>query len=151
MTDSIDALGNEISEVAKPRKGLINLSKSDLYRWREIFELYLAAQVFFSTNEATGGVRDSKKARNQLIWFQNEVGKRQLSHKFKLESSAAAYSRFVELNALLLQNVEFQELNQKAVTKIIKSRSPLSLAPGGLIKLTAVGILQSLTSRHLWG
>ena len=151
MTDSIEALGNEISEVAKPRKGFINLSKSDLYRWREIFELYLAAQVFFSTNEATGGVRDSKKARNQLIWFQNEVAKRQLSHKFKLESSAAAYSRFVELNALLLQNVEFQELNQKAVTKIIKSRSPLSLAPGGIIKLTAVGILQSLTSRHLWG
>ncbi|KAK0610430.1 SPX domain-containing protein [Bombardia bombarda] len=120
MNDDICILGSEISLVAKPHKGLIRLSKSDLYRWREIFELYLAAQVFFSTTEAAGGSRNSGKARKQLIWFQDEVNRRKLPHKFKLEASAAAYQRFLSLNATLLQNLQFQELNQTAITKIIK-------------------------------
>jgi E3 ubiquitin-protein ligase BAH len=121
MNDKIQLLGSEIAEVAKPRKGLITkFSKSDLYRWREIFELYLAAQVFFSTHEAAGGLRKSEKARKQLVWFQDEVNKRQLPQKFKVESSAAAYTQFLALNARLLQNLQFQELNQTAVTKIIK-------------------------------
>ncbi|KAG7284102.1 hypothetical protein NEMBOFW57_010463 [Staphylotrichum longicolle] len=120
MTDKIHLLGTEIAAVAKPRKSLIKLSKSDLYRWREIFELYLAAQVFFSTNEAAGGLRKSEKAQKQLVWFQDEVNKRQLPQKFKIESSATAYAQFLALNATLLQNLQFQELNQTAVTKIIK-------------------------------
>lgn len=122
MNDIILALGNEISEVAKPRKGLIRVSKSDLYRWREIFELYLAAEVFFSTTETSGGVRNSEKARKQLVWFQAELEKRDILRKFKLETSINAYNRFLALNATLLQNVQFQELNQMAVVKIIKSK-----------------------------
>jgi hypothetical protein len=122
MNDKIRLLGSEIAEVAKPRKGLMTkFSKSDLYRWREIFELYVAAQVFFSTNEAAGGLRKSEKARKQLVWFQDEVNKRQLPQKFKIQSSATAYTQFLALNARLLQNLQFQELNQTAVTKIIKS------------------------------
>ena len=121
MNDKIKILGTEIAGVAKPRKGILNLSKSDLYRWREIFELYLAAQVFFSTYEVTGGLRKSEKAQKQLVWFQDEVNKRQLPQKFKIESSATAYAQFLALNATLLQNLQFQELNQTAVTKIIKS------------------------------
>ncbi|KAK0648825.1 SPX domain-containing protein [Cercophora newfieldiana] len=120
LIDGISALGTEISEVARPRKGFIKVSKSDLYRWREIFELYLAAQVFFSTTETSGGVRSSERARKQLVWFQDEVSKRQLLSKFKLEASSNAYTRFLALNATLLQNVQFQELNQTAVVKIIK-------------------------------
>ncbi|KAK3301464.1 SPX domain-containing protein [Chaetomium fimeti] len=120
MNDKIKNLGSEIAEVAKPRKGMLNLSKSDLYRWREIFELYLAAQVFFSTYEVAGGLRKSEKAQKQLVWFQDEVNKRQLPQKFKIESSTAAYAQFLALNATLLQNLQFQELNQTAVIKIIK-------------------------------
>ncbi|KAK4124214.1 hypothetical protein N657DRAFT_671245 [Parathielavia appendiculata] len=120
MNDQIHALGNQIAGVAKPHKGLIKLFKSDLYRWRDIFELYLAAQVFFSTNEAAGGVRKSEKARKQLVWFQDEVNKRGLPQKFKIQSSAVAYNQFLALNATLLQNLQFQELNQTAITKIIK-------------------------------
>ncbi|KAK4099960.1 hypothetical protein N658DRAFT_428723 [Parathielavia hyrcaniae] len=120
MKDEIHALGDRIARLAKPRKGVIKLSKSDLYRWRDIFELYLAAQVFFSTNEAAGGVRKSEKAQKQLVWFQDEVNKRGLPQRFKIESSAVAYNQFLALNATLLQNLQFQELNQTAVTKIIK-------------------------------
>jgi hypothetical protein len=126
MNDRIKDLGTEIAGVAKPRKGVLNLSKSDLYRWREIFELYLAAQVFFSTYEVAGGLRKSEKAQKQLVWFQDEINKRQLPQKFKLESSAIAYAQFLALNATLLQNLQFQELNQTAVTKIIKSERSLT-------------------------
>jgi E3 ubiquitin-protein ligase BAH len=126
MNDKIKNLGTGIAGVAKPRKGVLNLSKSDLYRWREIFELYLAAQVFFSTYEVAGGLRKSEKAQKQLVWFQDEINKRQLPQKFKLESSAIAYAQFLALNATLLQNLQFQELNQTAVTKIIKSERSLT-------------------------
>ncbi|KAL2268166.1 hypothetical protein VTJ83DRAFT_3012 [Remersonia thermophila] len=120
MNNQIHVLGTEIAGVARPRKGMVRLSKSDLYRWREIFELYLAAEVFFSTTEADGGLRKSDAARKQLVWFQEEVNKRQLPQQFKIQSSAVAYNQFLELNATLLQNLRFQELNQTAVTKIIK-------------------------------
>lgn len=120
MAGDIHVIGTEISQVARPRKGLIDFSKSDLYRWREILELYLAAQVFFSTSEASGGARSSEKARKQLVWFQEEVTKRELAQKFKIRSSAEAFQHFLTLNATLLQNLQFQELNQTAITKIIK-------------------------------
>lgn len=121
MNGGIQLLGDEIARLARPRKGVIHIAKSDLYRWREIFELYLAAQVFFSTAETATGPRDSEKARKQLVWFQDEVNKRQLLQKFKLKASAEAYTHFLELNATLLKNFKFQELNRTAVTKIIKS------------------------------
>lgn len=120
MNDGIHLLGDDIARLARPRKGVIQFAKSDLYRWREIFELYLAAQIFFSTTETATGPRDSEKARKQLVWFQDEVSKRQLLQKFKLKASAEAYTRFLELNATLLKNYKFQELNRTAVTKIIK-------------------------------
>lgn len=122
LNDRIHALGTEVSDVARPRKGFVKLSKSDLYRWREIFELYLAAQVFFSTSELAGGPRDSERARKQLVWFQDEVNRRQLPQQFKIESSVVAYSHFLDVNAKLLHNLRFQELNRTAVTKIIKSK-----------------------------
>ncbi|KAK4140083.1 SPX domain-containing protein [Dichotomopilus funicola] len=120
MNVRINTLGNEIAEVAKPRKGLIKLSKSDLYRWREIFEVYLEAQIFFSTSESAGGLRESEKARKQLVWFQENVKKRQLPQQFKIEASANAYTHFLALNVTLLENLQFQELNRTAVAKIIK-------------------------------
>lgn len=149
MQDKIHALGADISGLARPRSSFITFSKSDLYRWREIFELYLAAQVFFSTTEASGGLRGSEKARKQLVWFQNEVNKRQLLQKFKVQSSATAYADFLGLNATLLQNLQFQELNQTAVTKIIKS----TLGSHFLLSCAAHPLTwcnQNLRSRPRW-
>lgn len=117
MNASIVQLGREISEVAKPSR----YSKSDLSRWREIFELYLDARIFFSSNELDHGTRTSDVALKQLVWFQNEVQKRELQSKFKLASSQGAYKNFLALNATLLKNLKFQEINKRAVTKILKS------------------------------
>lgn len=122
MTNEVVELGKNVAEVSKPSR----FSKSDLARWRHIFELYLDAEVFFATHEQDHGVRSSQVALKQLHWFQNEVEKRQLAKHFKLAESHTAFNRFINLNASLLKNLQFQELNKLAVYKILKSKLQLS-------------------------
>jgi E3 ubiquitin-protein ligase BAH len=128
MTQEITTIGNEITKVTRPSNG--RKSKDDLARWREIFELYLDARGFFSTRESDHGARTSVQAVQQLQWFQEQVLKRKLVQKLKLPASREAFSRFLNMNALLLQNLKFQEINQLAVAKILKSEAPLP--PSGL-------------------
>ncbi|KUI72176.1 Transcriptional regulator [Cytospora mali] len=116
METDIIALSEEVSAVTKPSK----FAKSDLNRWREIFDLYVDAQVFFSSHELDHGSRSSQKAVQQLVWFQTEILSRGLLNKFKMPSSRPAYKRFLDLNATLLQNLKFQEINKTAITKILK-------------------------------
>jgi E3 ubiquitin-protein ligase BAH len=116
MTAVIEELGKEVSAVSQPSR----FSRTDLARWRQIFELYLDAQVFFATNEQDHGIRSSQTALKQLQWFQGEVDQRQLAKGFRLRESKAAFTRFITLNASLLTNLKFQELNRLAVYKILK-------------------------------
>jgi E3 ubiquitin-protein ligase BAH len=118
MTVVIEELGKEVSAVSQPSR----FSRTDLARWRQIFELYLDAQVFFATHEMDHGLRSSQAALKQLQWFQGEVEQRQLAKGFRLRESRAAYARFLNLNASLLTNLQFQELNRLAVYKILKSK-----------------------------
>jgi E3 ubiquitin-protein ligase BAH len=117
MLREVEALGKEVAVVAKPSR----FSKNDLERWRDIFELYLDAEIFFATHEQDHGARSSSRALNQLQLFQGEVAKRQLNQKFKLRESQVAFDRFLQLNVSLLKNLQFQELNRLAVSKILKS------------------------------
>jgi E3 ubiquitin-protein ligase BAH len=125
MTSDVKAIAQEVTQVTKPTK----YSKSDLSRWRDIFELYLDAQVFFSTHEQDHGARSSSRAVQQLDFFENEVRRRDIIRQFKLKLSHAAYERFIGLNHKLLQNLKFQEINRIALMKILKSmKFPLRLA-----------------------
>lgn len=117
MLNEVEELGKEVAVVAKPSR----FSKNDLARWREIFELYLDAEIFFATHEQDHGARSSSRALKQLQLFQGEIEKRKLNQKFKLRESQVAFDRFLQLNASLLKNLQFQELNRLAVSKILKS------------------------------
>lgn len=117
MTAEVVELGKEVSFVCRTSR----FSKSDLARWRRIFELYLDAEVFFSTHERDHGTRSSQMALKQLQLFQAEVEKGHLARNFKLRESRMAFSRFVNLNLSLLKNLQFQELNKLAIVKILKS------------------------------
>ena len=117
LTDEIQALGNEVSKLAIPVKS----NKTDLDRWREVFNLYLQAGVFFSTNELDHGSRTSSVALKQLQWFQERVTRLELPKSFKLAKSREALDRFTRINLTLLRNLKFQEINQLAITKILKS------------------------------
>ncbi|KAI2464495.1 SPX domain-containing protein [Annulohypoxylon bovei var. microspora] len=114
----IALLGQDINIATKPSKG--RRARGDLETWRKIFELYLDARVFFSTLESDHGARTSPQAVEQLRWFQDQVLSRKLIHGLKLENSRQAYTRFLNMNALLLQILKFQEINNLAVTKILK-------------------------------
>ncbi|KAJ4164107.1 hypothetical protein LMH87_005793 [Akanthomyces muscarius] len=116
LTTEITELSKEVSAVSRPSR----FSKSDMVRWREIFELYLDSNVFFATQECDHGARNSQRALKQLQWFQNEVEKRNLARDFKIPQSRHAFTRFLQLNASLLKNLQFQELNKLAVSKILK-------------------------------
>ncbi|CAK7201895.1 hypothetical protein SEUCBS139899_004610 [Sporothrix eucalyptigena] len=163
ITAEVVALGQEVSAVAQPERkkrvwfGGGSDSKSgthssavahhkyasDLSRWRELFELYLDAQVFFSTRERDHGkARTSAQASKQLDWFQDQVKKRGLLQHFLLPESMAAYQHFLLLNKRLYLNLRFRELNQTAQAKILKKFD----------KVTALGVSttfpDALSRRH---
>lgn len=121
LTDEIQALGNEVSKLAVPVKS----SKTDLDRWREVFNLYLQARVFFSTSELDHGSRTSSVALRQLQWFQRQVTGLDIPQSFKLARSREALHRFTRINMTLLRNLKFQEINQLAITKILKSEDSI--------------------------
>ena len=149
ITAEVVALGEEVSAVAQPERkkrvwfggGSSGKSSSeekskargnavvahhkyasDLPRWRELFELYLDAQVFFSTRERDHGkAHTSAQASKQLDWFQDQIKKRGLLQHFQLPSSLVAYQHFLLLNKRLYLNLRFRELNQTAQVKILKS------------------------------
>lgn len=119
ITEDVKKLGRELTRITNPSRN----NKSDLDQWREIFDLYLQAGVFFSTHELDHGIRDSTAAIRQLQWFQAEVTKKRLVKSFKLSASGEALNQFMNINVTLLRNMKFQEINQLAVSKILKSMS----------------------------
>jgi E3 ubiquitin-protein ligase BAH len=113
------ALSTEIRKLSRPSK--TQFHKSDLYRWRELFDIYLQANVFFSTRELDHGRRTAPVAAKQLEWFQSEVNRRGLVQSFKFPESREALQRFVKINMEILLNLRFQEINKQAISKILKS------------------------------
>jgi hypothetical protein len=125
-----------------------------MYRWRELFDLYLQAGVFFSAHELDRGRRDSIAAARQLQWFQSEVTKRGLKDLFKLPASHQALDRFIRINITLLRNLKFQEINQKAIFKILKSMSLIYFLPVvccyALPYLPVVSVRRGAFSVSIW-
>ncbi|PBP19686.1 hypothetical protein BUE80_DR009485 [Diplocarpon rosae] len=119
LIDDIKVLSKSLSGVAMPAK-YSTFQKSDHYRWRELFAIYVQSNVFFSTNEFDHGSRDSTAAAKKLQWFQDEVVRKKIASKFKLPASHKSLIEFIKINIDLLQNLKFQEINQQAIIKILK-------------------------------
>ncbi|KAG0239675.1 hypothetical protein BGW41_007558 [Actinomortierella wolfii] len=150
-TAFFDQLGEEVSQLSKLQEAnkkefegkVENLSKvltvvsspsnKDMYTWREILKIYLDAQVFVGESEQDRATRSSEKAQKQLKWFLAEVERTKLTSKFKMSKSKAAFSTFFELNSDLITMKQFKELNQMAMTKILKKhdkRTSLTASAG---------------------
>ncbi|KAJ2902288.1 RING-14 protein [Zalerion maritima] len=119
MSFTITTLRSDLAKVTKPSR--FHIHKNDMEVWREVFRLYLDANIFFSTLESDHGNRTSEQAGKALEWWAGEVRKRGLLGKFKVAESKDVMERFVGLNREVLLNLRFQELNQRAVVKILKS------------------------------
>ncbi|KAJ8125221.1 hypothetical protein O1611_g8418 [Lasiodiplodia mahajangana] len=119
LEGQIVTLGEELGKAVEPSHG--RRAKADLDVWRQIFELYLDARIFFSSLESDHGARTSTQAVEQLRWFQDQVVQRRLVQRLKLSTSHTAFDNFVSINAALLSILKFQEINRLAITKILKS------------------------------
>ncbi|KAF5353887.1 hypothetical protein D9756_007262 [Leucocoprinus leucothites] len=111
-----------------------HLSKSDLYSWREIFQLYMEAEVFESMHEQDRGDRSVEESERRLQLFAKQVTQRGLAAqgKFKLKQSRRALETFLQLNVFILDIRKFQLANSEATRKILKKhtkRTALALPP----------------------
>ncbi|KAF4301347.1 putative RING finger protein [Botryosphaeria dothidea] len=118
LSRDVTALGMAVTKVTEPNCG--SAAKTDMARWRKIFELYLESKIFFSTNELDHGKHDSAKAQVLLQKFSDELQRQGLVSAFRKKESIAALDRFLRLNTDVLQSLRFQEINDLAMQKILK-------------------------------
>lgn len=78
--------------------------ESDLYSWREIFQLYLDTEIFESIGERTRGERSVEENEKRMQLFVERLSQRGLGDKstFKMKQSAEALATFLSLNLFIL-------------------------------------------------
>lgn len=117
-------LADSVRKVAAPK------SRTDLYNWRDIFGLWIEAAVFEGLTEQDRGQRSTEDAKQRLIWFTDQVGRRKLASSMRFKESRTALETFISLNQSLLQLQEFVEANQLAVRKILKKHDKRTALSG---------------------
>ncbi|KWU44571.1 hypothetical protein RHOSPDRAFT_29176 [Rhodotorula sp. JG-1b] len=115
FTESVQMLAREVSAVSSPSR-----PKSDLYIWREIFALWIEAEIFESSRERDRGERSIEEVEKHLEWFVDQVAKRKLAKRMKHKESRVALEKFIALNVELLDLKKFQIANEEAARKILK-------------------------------
>ncbi|XAO25906.1 hypothetical protein I312_104739 [Cryptococcus bacillisporus CA1280] len=110
-------------------------SRKDLYAWREIFTLWIEAQIFESIAERDRGERTVEEAELRLQQFAKQVVKRGLGDRRTMKGKKVreAWEEFLRLNVLLLDLKKFQTANIKAARKILKKhdkRTALTASTG---------------------
>ncbi|KAJ7471276.1 SPX domain-containing protein [Mycena galericulata] len=105
--------------------------KSDLSSWREIFQLYIEAEVFESVGERNRGERSIEESQTRLKQFAERVTARGLGdgRKLKLQQSRNALESFLELNLFILNVKKFELANAEATRKILKKHSKRTALP----------------------
>lgn len=96
--------------------------KSDMYKWRELFRIYLESEVFFRYNETTLLLlqRSSEQIRANFNEFMSRVQKSHILESLDKKRSVVAFNEFVAVNERLLKILLFQAINSTALRKILK-------------------------------
>ncbi|KJA21745.1 hypothetical protein HYPSUDRAFT_87754 [Hypholoma sublateritium FD-334 SS-4] len=129
--------------------------KSDLYSWREIFQIYLEAEVFESVGEASRGERSVEESERRLQLFAERVTRNGLGDRrqFKLKQSVQALETFLSLNLFILNIKKFSHANSEATRKILKKHTKRTalffpgLSPGSTPPSSAPPPLRALAAR----
>lgn len=174
FTKNLDVLARDISSSAKPMSesssfqpyshdanpGTVTVrapniltssfTRSDLYAWREVFELYIDAEVFESQSEESRGERAIEDAEARLAKFMVQLADRGFADgsRLKLQRSQHAMKKFLELNASILNLfkvcilvsypsfmfeshpfVKFQYATTEAIRKILKKHAKRTALP----------------------
>ena len=115
LTQSIRELGRQVMTVSEPSE-----RRKDMYSWRDFFRVYIEAGVFFSVTERNRGTRTAQDAQARLKWFATEVDKQGITKRLNKKHNAELLREFWAINASLVQNLRFQEMNKEALNKILK-------------------------------
>lgn len=124
LHSDITKVGQSLAKATDPRD---SKGKQDLTHWRKLFELYVDSRVFFATNERDHGLQKFASAQKRYMLFVEKAQNLGLLSKFKKNESATALQSFLAINTRLLQNIRFVEINQTAMTKILKSMLYLNI------------------------
>ncbi|GAA5799442.1 SPX domain-containing protein [Helicostylum pulchrum] len=116
----ISDLESRMTKVASPTQ------KSDMYNWRQIFSLYMDAQIFQGHAESDREFRTVERARQQMEWFIEQLEKSNILTKLKTPESKSAFKQFIALNTELITMKHYQMLNQTAMRKILKKHDKRS-------------------------
>ncbi|CAK5274306.1 unnamed protein product [Mycena citricolor] len=97
--------------------------KSDLSTWREIFQLYLQAEIFECLSERSRGERTVEDVETRLKDFAERVTVLGLDdrRRLKLPASQSALKTFFELNVFILNVKKFELANSEATRKISRN------------------------------
>lgn len=113
--------------------------KSDLYTWREIFQLYIDAEIFQSHGERTRGDRSIEETEERLKKFTDKLVQSGFTNgkNLALKESRTALQLFLQLNAELLDIKKLQYANTEAIRKILKKHTKRTALPFPLAPLDA--------------
>lgn len=103
--------------------------KSDLYQWRDIFQLYVDMEVFESHSEKTRGERSVEDAEERLESFKQrllESGYMDSGKTLRLKESREALEKFMRLNTFILDLKKVSSFYIRADTRSMTV--PLSAA-----------------------
>jgi len=101
-------------------------SQSDLYSWREIFQLYVETQVFEGIHESDRGERSVEESEKRLKLFGERVTQRfQDRSQFRIKTSRNALDAFLQLNAFILNVKRVRIPMQQCFSTPPSSRAPL--------------------------
>ncbi|KAF7196177.1 Transcriptional regulator [Pseudocercospora fuligena] len=124
LEDEILELGGAVENVVQPvREGFEakrGMSYRDLYFWREMFRLYLEKPIFYTETERRRGAITYTEARSNLEEYDRQLRETGLLAKMKTPQAKAAAKQFLDLNVHILNIMHFQEMNSRAMTKILK-------------------------------
>ncbi|OAX41840.1 hypothetical protein K503DRAFT_734845 [Rhizopogon vinicolor AM-OR11-026] len=101
--------------------------KTDLYSWREIFQMYLEGDIFESVGEKNRGERSIEESESRMKRFQERTLEKR--SKLKLPGSKDALDVFMQMNFFILDLKRFQFANAEATRKILKKHTKRTALP----------------------
>ena len=111
FTEAVQSLSRDISHVTYPSSS--KRGKSDVYAWRQIFQMWVDAQIFESTMEKDRGERSVEESEAKLTEFANKAVKEGLGdgRTIQRKESRDALERFLKMNVLLLDLKKVNKLS----------------------------------------
>lgn len=124
LEEQILDLGEAIENVTEPvREGFESkryVSYRDLYFWREMFRLYMERPIFYAETEQNRGAITFQEAKKRLEAYDTRLRETGLLAKMRTPMAKYAADKFLKVNVRILRIMHFQEMNARAMTKILK-------------------------------